>query len=107
MSEQDEHAPATQPEGSLQPPVRKPPTATGVRTPDPDDRPVKEVVVPVGTRVKDLSILLHVPALRVVWAALNELGRVVTFNQVLPFAETKALAAHFGFAARRPGQEEE
>jgi hypothetical protein len=107
MFEQEERVPETQPEGGLQPPVRKPPTAIGARTPDSDDQPVKEVVVPTGTTVKDLSILMNLPTRKIIWAAFNDLGRLVTVNQVLPFAETKAMAAHFGFSARRPTSNEE
>lgn len=108
MAEHEHHTPDPQAEGSLQPPPRKPPTAIGARTPEPDDHPVKEIIVPIGTGVRDLAILMRVPVHRTMWAAFSELGRLVTINQVLPFSETKALAAHFGFSARRPaGQEEQ
>lgn len=107
MSENDERVPETKTEGSLEPPARKPPTAIGARTPEPDDIPIKEIVVPIGSRVKDLAILMHVPTRRILWAAYNQFGRLVSAHRVLPFAETKALAARFGYSARRPTGEED
>lgn len=106
MSGNDERIPETQPEGSLAPPLRKPPTAVGTGTGEPDERPVREIVVPIGSRVKDLAIAMRVPAHRILWAAFNEFGRVVSLNRVLPFAESKALAARFGYSARRPSSDE-
>lgn len=102
MSENEEREPTTQPEGILEPPARKPPTAIGAGTSEPEGQPVREVVVTERTRVKDLAKLMHVPTRKVLWAAFNELGRLATVGQVLPFTESKALAAHFGYSARRP-----
>lgn len=107
MSEHEERIPETQPEGRLEPPVRKPPTAIGSGTTEPDERPLREIVVPIGTNVKDLARVLHVSSPRILWVAFNQLKRIVRPGEVLPFAETKALAAHFGYSARRPGSGEE
>jgi len=104
MSESEERELPTEPEGRLEPPARKPPTAIGTGTPEPgDEGPGKEIVVTDRTRVRELAKLMHVATPRLLWAAFNDLGRIVTVNQILPLTETKALAAHYGYSVRRAG----
>jgi hypothetical protein len=108
MQENEDREPLTQPEGRLEPPARIPPTAVGAGTPDPDESG-KEVVVRERISVRELSGLIHVSAAKLVWAAFNELGKLITVRQKLAFEDTRVIAARFGYAARlretwRPGR---
>jgi hypothetical protein len=62
---------------------------------------MKEIEVPDGATVLTLAELIDVPARRLVQTAFEELGRLVTTEDSLPFDEIRALLAHLGYDARR------
>jgi hypothetical protein len=101
--EESEGAPNSQPEGYLDPPSRKPPTAVGAEPAQPGDEP-REVVLPAFTTVVRIASLISVPLHRLILTAFFKLGQMVTVNDALPFERSKALVAHFGYVARRAGE---
>src|SRR5687767_7589551 len=90
----------TEAKGGLEPPTGRPPTV-GTGTPDPDDEPGKTIVVGELTTVEDLARLIDVPPTRIIGAAFQRLGWMITTHESLAFDRTRALAGQFGYEARR------
>ena len=61
---------------------------------------MKDLEVPEAVSLAALADLTSVPAARLIRAGFEELGRLLTIGDVLPFEDTKALVACFGFTAR-------
>ncbi len=62
---------------------------------------MKEITVPEYVEVLTLAILLDVPAARLIQTAYEDLGRLLTIHELLPFEEARALLAHCGYIAHR------
>ncbi len=63
---------------------------------------MKEIEVPGKVTVAVLANLASVPPGRLIRTAFEELGRLLTIDEVLLFEEARALLAYFGFIARPP-----
>jgi hypothetical protein len=61
----------------------------------------KEIVLPEATTVAELARLLDLTARQLITTAFQELGLLLTISEPLQFERSRALAAQFGFVARR------
>jgi len=62
---------------------------------------MKEVTLGDSTTVSELSGLLAVSATAIVKTAFTELGLMTTLHEPLSYGQASAIAAEFGFTARR------
>ena len=62
---------------------------------------MKTITLGERTVVQDLAQSLGVRPGAVVSSALHDLGRMVTIEEFLTFDEASAIAARFGYTARR------
>ena len=62
---------------------------------------MNEIEVPEEVTVAALANLTSIPAARLIRTAFEDLGRMLTINEVLPFDDTRALLGRLGLVARR------
>jgi hypothetical protein len=62
---------------------------------------LREIQVPDPATIVTLSNLTEISTTRLIQTAFEDMGRLLTIYDPLPFDESRALLVHFGYDARR------